>query len=293
MSRRTSIPVVYPTGMFAALLFVLAAMWYAGASQNNAAIYLTLSVVLVSIPHTLLNLGGLSVRTESVKPVFAGQEVSVPIEVVNEARSARRACVVHLPDRRGARETIDAIPAGRAARVTLRFPAQQRGEFQIRAVRLRTIYPLGFFAARRRFATEQQYLVYPRPDGDSALPSGRANAGERPQNSAGDGGDYAGVRAYVPGESQRQVDWKAVARGQPMMTKQFTAETDDATVHLDFAAITLADIERRLSQLALWVIEAERARRRYSLHLPGGQEFRAGSGDAHYHDCLRALALYR
>ena len=50
-------PLAYPTAGFAALLFVLAAMWYAASSQNSAAIYLLLfvlaAVFLVSIPNTL------------------------------------------------------------------------------------------------------------------------------------------------------------------------------------------------------------------------------------------------
>ena len=48
----------------------------------------------------------------------------------------------------------------------------------------------------------------------------------RPQTELGEGDDFAGVRAYVPGESQRHIDWRAVARGQPLMTKQFAAEAE-------------------------------------------------------------------
>ena len=56
-------------------------MWYAASSQNSAAVYLLLfslaAVFLVSIPHTLINLAGVTVTLESVKPAFAGQEVSL------------------------------------------------------------------------------------------------------------------------------------------------------------------------------------------------------------------------
>jgi len=73
----------YPTGAFAALLFVCAAMWYAASSQNSAAIYLLLfllaSVFLVSIPHTLINLAGVTLKVESAKPTFAGDDVSLPV----------------------------------------------------------------------------------------------------------------------------------------------------------------------------------------------------------------------
>ena len=85
--------------------------------------------------------------------------------------------------------------------------------------------------------------------------------------ASGQGDDFAGVRAYVTGESQRHIDWKAVARGQPLMTKQFAAENKGA-VYLDFSALRFADVEEKLSQLTLWVIEAERARQPYGLRLP-------------------------
>jgi uncharacterized protein (DUF58 family) len=106
----------------------------------------------------------------------------------------------------------------------------------------------------------------------------------------GEGDDFAGVRPYVPGESQRHIDWKAVARGQPLMTKQFAAEAE-GSVHLDFFAIRFPDVEDRLSQLALWVIEAERARRPYDLSLPG-VEIPPAIGQSHFHQCLRALGLF-
>jgi uncharacterized protein (DUF58 family) len=104
------------------------------------------------------------------------------------------------------------------------------------------------------------------------------------------GDDFTGVRSYVPGESQRHVDWKAVARGQPMMTKQFAAE-NDGTLHFDFSTLPMQGVEARLSQLALWIIEAERTRRRYSLRLPGA-DIPAALGESHYHKCLQALALH-
>ncbi|HET7873338.1 MAG TPA: hypothetical protein VFL42_12545, partial [Terriglobales bacterium] len=45
------------------------------------------------------------------------------------------------------------------------------------------------------------------------------------------------------------------------------------------------------SQLALWVIEAERARRPYSLRLPN-TNIAPAVGEAHFHRCLRELSLF-
>jgi len=289
-------PLAYPTAGFAALLFVLGAMWYAASSQNSAAIYVLLfllvSVFLVSIPHTLINLTGVTVRVESAKPTFAGDDVFLPVEIINNSRAIRYGIEVVLPDADKTRERLDCIPRESAARLTLRFSARHRGEHKIETLDLTSCYPLGFVRASRSFVSDQTYLVYPKPAGNSKLPTNRSRFADNwVQEGIGHGDDFGGVRAYVPGESQRHIDWKAVARGQPLMTKQFAAETRGA-VCLDFFELHFADVEERLSQLTLWVIEAERARQPYGLRLPG-TEISPALGQMHFHYCLRALSLFR
>src|SRR5207237_8102484 len=126
---------VYPTAGFAGLVFVLGAMWYAASSQNNAAVYLLFfalaAVFFVSIPHTLINLAGVTVTLESVQPAFVGQEVSLPLEIMNDSRASRHGIEVALSGSNGEHPRIDYIPARKAARVTLRFPAWQRGEHHV------------------------------------------------------------------------------------------------------------------------------------------------------------------
>ncbi len=240
MNRRGALSIL-PTRGLAALLFVLAVMWYAASSQNNAAAYLLLftlaGVVVVSIPHTLANISGLTATLESIKPTFAGQEISLPVEIVNESAAARHGIAVTLSKSDNNGERIDNVPAGKAERVALRFPAPSRGEHRI----------------------GQLWLI--------------------------------GVRAYVQGESQRHIDWKAVARGQALMTKQFNAESN-AEIYLDLAAARQSDLEDRLSQVALWIIEAERARAPYGLRLPN-LKLAPSLGQAHFHRCLHALALFK
>ena len=215
----------------------------------------------------------------------------MPVEIMNCSRATRRGIQLVVPGRGGKRKHVDYIPAGKAARVTLRFPAKQRGEHRISTFRLTSIYPLGFVRVSKKFASSQTYLVYPKPSGDPRLPMHRARSPHsRPQTELGEGDDFAGVRAYVPGESQRHIDWRAVARGQPLMTKQFAAEAE-GSVHLDFSALRFHGAEERLSQLALWVIEAERVRRPYSLRLPN-TKIAPAVGEVHFHRCLRVLSLF-
>ena len=292
---KAKFPVAYPTAGFGALLFVFGAMWYAASSQNSAAIYLLLfllaSIFLVSIPNTLANLSGVNVRIESAKPTFAGDEVCFPIEITNTSRTTRYGIEAVLPDEDKTRERVDCIPRKSAARLTLRFPTHHRGEHKIGKLDLTSCYPLGFVRASKRFVSNHTYLVYPKPSGSSQLPPNQSRfADSRVQQGIGHGDDFAGLRDYVPGESQRHIDWKAVARGRPLMTKEFAPETMGA-VSLDFFELRLVNVEEKLSQLTLWVIEAERARQPYSLRLPG-VEISPAVGQMHFHRCLRALSLF-
>src|SRR5262245_14518374 len=271
-------------------------MWYAASSQNSAAIYLLLfllaSVFLVSIPHTLINLAGVRLWVESAKPTFAGDEVCLPVVITNLSRATRYGIEVFLPDADKTRERVDCIPRESAARLTLRFSALQRGEHKVERLGLTSCYPLGFVRVSRRIVFNQTYLVYPKPAGNSQLPTNRSRFPDSwLQRDIGDGDDFTGVRAYRRGESQRHIDWKAVARGQPLMTKQFAAETTGA-VYLDFFELRFAGLEEKLSQLTLWVIEAERARQPYGLRLPD-IEISPAVGQMHFHYCLRALSLVR
>jgi len=294
--KARKLPFLYPTAGFAGLLFVLGAMWYAASSQNNTAVYLLFfaltAVFLVSIPHTLINLAGVTVTLESVQPAFVGQEVSLPLEIMNDSRATRHGIELALSGSNSGRKRIDYIPADRAARVTLRFPARQRGEYQVGTLCLTSAYPLGFIRFLKKFASAQTYIVYPKPAGDVRLPSSFVHRRDgRPLTELGEGDDFAGVRDYVPGESQRHIDWRAVARGQALMTKQFAAEAE-GVVYFDLAALHFANVEERLSQLALWIIEAERARRPYGLRLPD-TEIPPAIGQPHFHQCLRALSLFQ
>jgi len=285
------------TANTAAFLFVVLAMLYAGSSQQNAAAYVLLfaltSIGIVSIPHAVLNVSGLSGRASAIKPTFAGQEANLPVEISNACRSDRVGLKVRLTGMSHDFERLDRIPAGKATRATLRFPAAVRGEHEVQGISVETSYPIGVVCVEKSLPVSQRYVVYPKPAGDPNLPvTTQQSAHDRRETAISGGDEFAGVRGYIPGESQRHIDWKAVARGQSLMTKQFTAEYDSGRLYLDFRAVKSRHVEDRLSQLALWIIEAERARRPYGLRLPN-VEVPPSLGDSHFHHCLRTLALFR
>ena len=155
-----------------------------------------------------------------------------------------------------------------------------------------TRFPLGLFRAWSYIEPAARCLVYPKPE-RSALPppSAEAAAGAlRTQTTGND--DFAGLRGYQPSDSPRHVAWKAVARSDVMLTKQFTGEAA-AELWLDWRLLpSRMGPEQRLSRLAGWVLAAERAGAHYGLRLPGS-EIAPRRGDSHSAACLQALALYQ
>jgi uncharacterized protein (DUF58 family) len=83
----------------------------------------------------------------------------------------------------------------------------------------------------------------------SKLPS---RLGERPSRAAGEGSEFAGVRAFVPGDRQRRVNWPATTRLGTLHLSTFAAERienvvviADASADLGPAGATTLDLVLR------------------------------------------------
>jgi uncharacterized protein (DUF58 family) len=174
--------------------------------------------------------------------------------------------------------------------VVLAIAARQRGFFRERKLRLSSGYPLGFFTASRWVTLQQPHYIYPQPFGTLPLPRALAPTKQPHDGIRVAGDDFGGVRPWQPGESQRHIDWKAAARGQALLTKQWTGEVEEISL-LDWDTLGAFDVEARLSQLTRWVLLAERSTATYGLRLPG-KDVAPSRGEAHSHECLRALATF-
>lgn len=283
---------VLPNRNAIGLAAVLTGMWYAGASQSNAAAYLLAFVLAgvagVSAVHAWANLRGVALSTEPIAPVFAGEELLVPL--VAESDRARRHFAIRLGAPGEAAVQFGEIgPAGRV-RARVAVPAVRRGSFAGLHLRAESIFPLGFFTARQTLHLHQSHVIYPAPAGAHPLPCALAPTSQPRDGQRIEGDDFGGVREWRTGDSQRHIDWKAAARGQPLLVKQWTGEAEEI-LELDWAGLAPLGTEERLSQLARWVVQAENGGASYGLRLPG-KVLAPARGEAHYHACLRALAVF-
>ncbi|HEY5637785.1 MAG TPA: DUF58 domain-containing protein [Burkholderiales bacterium] len=251
--------------------------------------FLLAGLGLAGMVHTTRNLARMAISAGRVEPVFAGESAQFRLFLDGRVAFDRPSILVrHLGA--GAQLVTD-VPAGKLAEVVLGVPALRRGWLGLGRVMLETRYPLGLFRAWSYVEPDARALVYPRPErAPLPLPSARTDAGAARAQARGSD-DFSGLRSYQASDSPRHVAWKAVARGDELLTKQFSGESA-AELWLDWHALPSdLGVEDRLSRLAGWVLAAEQAGAHYGLRLPG-TEFAPAHGDAHRTACLQALALF-
>jgi uncharacterized protein (DUF58 family) len=251
--------------------------------------FLLAGMGLVGMVHTTRNLARLSVSAGRVEPAFAGEAAQFRLHLENLEPHDRPAILVrHLAS---AAQIVLDLGRRAVAEAILSVPATKRGWLPLGRVMLETRFPLGLFRAWSYAEPDVRCLVYPRPERASLpVPSAASDAGAARAQAQGND-DFSGLREYQPQDSPRHVAWKAVARSDTMLTKQF-AGAAGTELWLDWAALPPAmETEQRLSRLTGWVIAAEQSGARYGLRLPGSA-LAPDRGESHRAACLQALALH-
>jgi uncharacterized protein (DUF58 family) len=246
-------------------------------------------VGLAGMVHTARNLALLAVSARRAEPVFAGETAQFHLQLDNRAPFDRPAILArHLAS---GSQVVVHVAAGATTDVALAVPAIRRGRLALGRVMLESRFPLGLFRAWSYVEPDTACIVYPRPEHRPLPPSG-SDAGSGSERVSRHGSDdFSGLRGYQRADSPRHVAWKAFARSDALLTKQFSAGAA-AELWLDWALLPAAlDAEARLSRLTGWVLAAQRSGASYGLRLPG-REIGLGRGDAHRADCLQALALH-
>lgn len=287
LSRRTLYMLPTRFGLlYGAMLLVLfvAAINY-GNALGFLLTFLLVAVALVSMLATHKNLTGVEIAPGACAEVFAGEPAAFTVWLINASATARQGIRVEVARAEVAR--VD-VPAHAKVSVQVYLPTLRRGYLDAPALTIASDYPLGLFRSwSRRTASAQRCLVYPRP----APAPMRATAHET-RGGVGamshEAEDFIGLRAYYVGDSPRHIHWKAVARGQGLLTKQFGGGTG-APRWLEWERVAGGD-EARVSVLCRGVIDAHAGHGAFGLRLPA-QTIVPTQGAAHRAHCLRALAL--
>ena len=273
-------------GVFFALVGVTMLM---GALNfnNNAALLFTFAlagVVLISLPRTVGHLERMTLSSVRADPVHAGGTVEARLQLLAEDGRARP----RLRLRHERLERVFDLEGGDGMQLLLSLPATRRGLMPLGRLTFWTDYPFGVFRAWSVLNPDSPLLVYPRPE-PNGPPLPLAGRQGEARTAKPHGEDWQGLREFRAGDPMRLIAWKASAREERLLVKEF-AEPRGGEVVLDWATLGALDHETRISRLTRWVLMAEAAQRPYRLVLPL-ESFGPGLGPTHRAQCLTALAL--
>lgn len=279
---------ILPTGFGLFLGVMLAAMVLGGLNYNNNPA-LMLAFLLVAVVHNSfvqahLLLSGLRVQAVHAEPVHAGQPLRLRVAIEAGGRHDRPGLELRAGDAHAAFD----LRAGERSEVVVMLATARRGWLSPGRLQASTRRPLGLARAWSWLMPDVRLLVYPAPEAEAVpLPEPGGEGAHRRSRSQGEQPHH--LRDYRPGDPLRQVAWKASARSDRLLVREYEASAR-RELELDWFQLHGLDHEARIRRLARWVVEAEREGSRYRLRLPG-QWIGPGRGPEHRHACLRALAL--
>jgi uncharacterized protein (DUF58 family) len=233
------------------------------------------------------NLVGLELRLAAAESTFAGGEVAFRLLLENPSVAARPQIELAAGS---APPRVADLPAAGPASVELRLPAPRRGRVPLARYTVATRHPLGLFRAWAVVHGDHHAIAWPVPVARGRTPPGVETDTGGAQDRAQGEHDFAGLRPFQAGDSLRRIAWKAYARGQGLLTKQY-AGTDVVSHVFDWEALPALGTEERLSQLCRWVLDAHERGEAYGLRLPG-VVIEPNVGPGQRERCLNALALH-
>lgn len=180
-------------------------------------------------------LRGISIRRRVPRSICAGDLLVVELTIDNSrSRSHTWALVIEdsiwsldgQPSDAPVKLYIPFLPRGTSQRLSYRGRIPQRGKYRLGPIRISSRFPFGLF---RHWVVVDQWdelIVYPRLGRLSRRWHARwhesfEGAQRREQRSGRAEGDFYGVRPWRPGDSRRWIHWRASARHQTVVVREF------------------------------------------------------------------------
>jgi uncharacterized protein (DUF58 family) len=293
---------IFPTRHGILFMLMLTVMLLGSINYTNSMAYiltfLLSSLFLISMIHTYLNLRGIIIHSCYMDEVYAGEIANIRLYIDNRFGNQRIAVSFENKKDKDSdknsplivRGTFD-IKADELHLYTLNAKTFQRGIFELSPIKISTTFPLGLFQAWSNIIIEDKFTVYPAPDGNLPIPVFSHDDKDDQAGTRAGIDDYAGYKAYHPGDSFREIDWKAYAREQGLLIKKFTGSGSEKIILRWDDFPSSRDIEKCLSQFCKWIVDAEAHDTPYGLELPE-KIIMPSLGKKHMQACLQALARY-
>lgn len=291
--------------LFLSLLLLLAVL---SLTSGNNLIYLLFSILLATGFVALLGsrwvLQGVEVTLRHPDRMMAGEAVALDLTIENRRWILPAASVLlsalEVAPGEEREEVVDLayvplLPRRTELRVRVVRQFARRGVYAWRGVRLATRFPFGFLEHWRRMALGKgAYELVILPAMRPMTGPGRSlpfDLGRRESRAKGRGSDLYQIRPPRQTDREQPIDWKATARTDQLMVRDFTREDDwRVTLLLDLGDESSEDRYERAIGLTASLLEALIAADSEVRLITDGWESDFGRGATHEYALLEHLA---
>ena len=246
----------------------------------------TLGLMVMFMTHGNLEKLKVEVTAEPFQVESVPGHISISLQ--NHSETEHFAISVSCPElNSNVRDSPHYLNEGDYLKINVTTPEQECGLIPIKRLKISSRYPLGLFSAWIWFAVDTKIVSYPFPKGfhwhtfHTNLNKGNIHG----KNN--DDFDFTGHKPYIIGDSYKRIDWRAHARGRPLVIKEFK---DGGSGRFEFKISDLSHLplDAQLGQMSLWVHEAHSQGASYSIETNRGK-IPMNTGEAHFYRCLKEL----
>ncbi|MBN2653604.1 MAG: DUF58 domain-containing protein [Nitrospirae bacterium] len=185
------------------------------------------------------------------------------------------------------------LDPGHESSQTLQVLFEKRGFNKIDSIKVCSVFPFSFFVRCLELKSAEDVLVLPqlvKCSVSQASHHAKRNLEGSHSDSRGNEPGIVSLRPYQSGDPIRHIHWKAAAKADKLLTKEFPS-SEAEPVLINFDELQIPDIETRISCAAYTVNKLIKEGRPAGLVIQK-RVFKPALGSAHRIKMLRELALY-
>lgn len=291
LSRKGTRTYIFPTGFGLAFAAMALVLFFLAVGYANNLIYLfVFFLIAVAVTGTLVtnrNIEGLELEAIRADAFFAEEKSRIGVRLKNYKSLASWQLEAYFGKNPSSLAQRDCVRGLEEQELSVDFICAQRGWIPLPRLIVQSTFPFGLLRAWKLFKNTPSILVFPARRGDVIFPSESSS-----QDELKNSGLFRDHRPHQSSDSVMRVDWRASARRQQLLVKNFE-ELEKPTLRFQWSQTQhLQETEKRLSQLSLWIDQAERNGHQYSLELVN-QKTSLDRGPAHWRRCLEMLAVFK
>lgn len=279
---------IFPTAAGFVFLALLLLMLVTAINYQNSLIYLVTfflgAIFFFSIWLCFLNISGLEVSSGQEDGVFEGELGYFSVRFKKEEGEVYGLKAGYSADKMSFVSRVNS----ELSEFPMPAPSLKRGKHTMKRLRLESRFPFGLIKAWTWLKLDAELYIFPKPVAGSANVSEFAS--ETGVNSVQKSDEFNELRSYQAGDSFKRINWKKYASSEVLLVRDADFAVSDAS-RVRWQDYEPHGKEERLRFMCDRICRLYQAKQAFAMELPV-VVLEPDLSEAHFHECLRQLALY-